>query len=98
MIFTDTSLQCFECGNTFTSPADEQEYFRGKGYYYEPKRCQSCRQAKTAQRTIGFGDRRQMHPAVCAKCDTNTEVPFEPRDGIPVYCSDCYTKVAQSRY
>jgi len=98
MIFSDTSLQCFECGQTFISPADEQEFFRSKGYYYEPKRCPSCRQAKKAQRTIGLREKRQMHSAVCAKCGVKIEVPFEPRDGIPVYCDDCYSKVAQSSY
>lgn len=98
MSFTATSLQCFECGSTFISPADEQEFYRNKGYFYEPKRCPTCRQAKKAQRTIGLGSRRQMYSAVCAKCDKDTEIPFEPRDGIPVYCSDCYTRVAQSRY
>jgi len=25
-------------------------------------------------------------------CGKNTQVPFEPRDGRPVYCSDCYSK------
>jgi CxxC-x17-CxxC domain-containing protein len=33
-----------------------------------------------------------MHPAVCATCGKNTQVPFEPRNGRPVYCSDCYSK------
>jgi CxxC-x17-CxxC domain-containing protein len=34
-----------------------------------------------------------MHPATCASCGKDCEVPFEPRDGRPVYCSDCYTPV-----
>jgi CxxC-x17-CxxC domain-containing protein len=33
-----------------------------------------------------------MFPAVCATCGKDTQVPFEPRNGRPVYCSDCYTK------
>jgi CxxC-x17-CxxC domain-containing protein len=32
-----------------------------------------------------------MHPAVCASCGQDTQVPFEPREGRPVYCSDCFT-------
>jgi len=34
-----------------------------------------------------------MFPAVCAQCGKDTEVPFEPREGRPVYCSECYGKV-----
>ncbi|MFC2044606.1 CxxC-x17-CxxC domain-containing protein [Chloroflexota bacterium] len=33
-----------------------------------------------------------MFPVVCAECGKETEVPFEPRGGRPVYCSDCYRK------
>lgn len=41
-----------------------------------------------------FGDRgrREMHKAVCAECGKECEIPFEPRDGRPVYCSDCFEK------
>jgi len=33
----------------------------------------------------------------CADCGGETEVPFEPREGRPVYCSDCYNKIRLSR-
>ncbi len=35
---------------------------------------------------------RQMFTAVCADCGTTTEVPFEPRQGRPVYCRDCFER------
>ncbi len=35
---------------------------------------------------------RQMFKAVCADCGTTTEVPFEPRQGRPVYCRDCFER------
>lgn len=35
---------------------------------------------------------RQMYKAVCADCGVTTEVPFEPRQGRPVYCRDCFEK------
>lgn len=41
----------------------------------------------------GFGgDRgpREMHKAVCADCKKETEVPFKPTEGRPVYCRDCF--------
>ena len=102
MSFEDKSLQCADCGATFTFSVEEQEFFASKGYTNEPKRCLSCREARKADRygsSSGNGYRppRQMFPAVCAQCGKETEVPFEPREGRPVYCSDCYNKVRQSR-
>jgi len=98
MSFVDKSLQCSDCGADFTFSAEEQELFATRGYTNEPKRCPSCRQAKRTQRSSfgGFGgsrSSRQMFSAVCADCGTETQVPFEPREGRPVYCSRCYDKV-----
>ena len=102
MSFQDKSIQCSDCGTTFTFSAEEQEFFASKGYTNEPKRCPSCREARKAERygsSSGYGYRpqRQMFPAVCAQCGKETEVPFEPGEGRPVYCSDCYNKVKPNR-
>jgi CxxC-x17-CxxC domain-containing protein len=35
---------------------------------------------------------REMHKAVCADCGKECEVPFQPTEGRPVYCRDCYSK------
>jgi CxxC-x17-CxxC domain-containing protein len=35
---------------------------------------------------------RQMFKATCADCGATTEVPFEPRQGRPVYCRDCFER------
>jgi len=32
----------------------------------------------------------EMHPAVCANCGKNCQVPFKPTGEKPVYCSDCF--------
>lgn len=96
MSFQDKQLQCADCGATFTFTAEEQEFFQSKGYTNEPKRCPTCRQARKAERygSSGGGYRtRQMFPAVCAECGKDTEVPFEPREGRPVYCSECFNKI-----
>lgn len=94
MGFTDKTLQCSDCGATFTFTAEEQEFFATKGYTNEPKRCPACREARRAQPSSfgGYRARRQMYPAVCAECGKECEVPFEPREGRPVYCSECYNK------
>ena len=101
MSFQDKSLECSDCGTTFTFSAEEQEFFQSKGYTNEPKRCPSCRQARKTERSrnsgYGYGAPRQMFPAICAECGKETEVPFEPRGDRPVYCSDCYRKVRLDR-
>lgn len=102
MSFTDKTLTCADCGATFTFSAEDQEFFRSKGYTNEPKRCPTCRQARKTERGgtgggYGYKSQRQMFPAKCAECGKDTEVPFEPRTGKPVYCSDCYRKVKVNR-
>ena len=39
-----------------------------------------------------FGGPREMHPATCAACGQETQVPFKPSGNRPVYCRDCYQK------
>jgi len=99
MSFQDKSLQCSDCGATFTFSAEEQELFQSRGYTNEPKRCSPCRQARKSERygNGSYGAPRQMFPATCAECGKDTEVPFEPRGDKPVYCSDCYRKVRPDR-
>jgi CxxC-x17-CxxC domain-containing protein len=105
MSFQDKSLQCSDCGATFTFSAEEQEVFESRGYTNEPKRCLECRQARKARQygnsygngSYDYRPRREMFPAVCAECGKDTQVPFQPREGRPVYCSDCYNKVRTSR-
>jgi len=101
MTFEDKSLQCSDCGADFTFSTEEQEFFASKGYTNEPKRCPSCRQARKSQRYTndGYssGYQRQMFPAICAECNKETEVPFQPRDDRPVYCRDCYSKMRTNR-
>jgi CxxC-x17-CxxC domain-containing protein len=103
MGFMDKELQCVECGTTFVFTADEQETFAARGYTNEPRRCLPCREARKARdyNSGGYNSyrpRRQMFPAVCTQCGKDTEVPFEPRNGRPVYCRECYNKVGTRRY
>jgi CxxC-x17-CxxC domain-containing protein len=96
MSFVDKLLRCSDCGADFAFSAQEQELFATRGYTNEPKRCPLCRAARKSRNGSFSGYRRQMFPVVCAECGKETEVPFEPRDGRPVYCSACYDKVRLS--
>ena len=103
MEFTDKDLTCVECGTSFVFSSAEQEHHNQLGFTNEPKRCAPCRAAKKAARGGGGGGgggygggggggRREMHPATCAQCGQETQVPFKPRGDRPVYCSDCFSQ------
>ena len=99
MSFQDKSIQCADCGTTFTFSAEDQEYHQSKGYTNEPKRCPDCRRSRKSERDgySSYSGPRQMYPATCAECGKSTEVPFQPRGDKPVYCSDCFRKVSPHR-
>lgn len=101
MNFKDKMIYCCDCGTAFIFSAEKQEFLQSWGLD-EPRRCPSCTQLEKSELRI-TGDyhgnnRRQMFKAICADCGKSTEVPFQPRPGRRVYCSDCYQKVRSSRY
>lgn len=97
--FEDREVACLDCGVAFVFSAEDQEFFAQKGYS-EPKRCPSCRAARKANSSRGggrpqrsgggYGAPRQQYSVTCSACGCETTVPFEPKGGRPVYCSDCY--------
>jgi CxxC-x17-CxxC domain-containing protein len=102
MSFTDQTLYCRDCNQAFTFTVGEQEFYASRGLNNAPARCPECRAARKqadggsrnsfSGRSGGFRERdaRQMYSAICANCGSETQVPFQPRDERPVYCSDCY--------
>lgn len=40
---------------------------------------------------------REMHDATCSECGKECQVPFEPKDGRPVFCYDCFKKQREKR-
>ncbi len=100
MGFTDKKVTCADCNSEFTFSATEQEFYASKGFTNEPKRCPNCREARKSERRgsgSNFRAPRQMFSAVCGKCGKDTQVPFEPRQDKPVYCSECYASIKVTR-
>lgn len=95
MSYQDKSLTCQDCGQSFPFSGEDQAFHAEKGYN-DPKRCPSCRRARREARGDVGGEYRsyprEMHPVTCAQCGKQTQVPFEPRSGRPVYCSDCFKR------
>ena len=112
-MYTDKTLTCRDCGQSFTFTTGEQEFFASKGFTNEPSRCPDCRGNRSRSRNDSYSSgggfsggydrpQREMFPAVCAQCGKATQVPFQPRGDRPVYCSDCFAtqrgSTSNSRY
>lgn len=94
-MYQDKELTCRDCGQSFTFTAGEQEFFAAKGFDNQPTRCKPCRSDRKGERSGGGGMRssqREMFSAVCDGCGQETQVPFRPTQGKPVYCRDCFTR------
>ena len=91
-MYEDKTLVCKDCGNEFIFTAGEQEFYAEKGFENEPQRCKECRIArKRAARP-----EREFFDAVCAECGAPARVPFQPSEGRPVYCSECFSKIKEA--
>lgn len=55
MEFTDQTLVCATCGQSFVFTAQEQAFYREKGFQHTPKRCRDCRRAKRAMQPSDNG-------------------------------------------
>lgn len=88
-MYTDKSIPCVDCGAPFIFSANEQEFYAQKGFSNEPKRCKNCRDKR---KSGGFGDggARSLYNVTCDACGKPAQVPFNPTNGKPVYCRDCY--------
>ena len=92
MALEDKTLTCSDCNKSFTFTVGEQEFYKTKGLQHDPARCPDCRASRRKGRSGagGYGQ-RQMYSATCASCGATCEVPFEPKQERPVYCSACYS-------
>lgn len=90
-MYEDKTIVCKDCGNEFIFSAGEQEFYAEKGFENEPQRCKPCRDArKNANKS-----ERVMYTAVCDACGGEAKLPFQPKEGRPAYCSECYAKMNQ---
>jgi CxxC-x17-CxxC domain-containing protein len=53
-VYTDRTLTCVDCGQSFTFTARDQEFYAQRNFS-EPRRCASCRAVKKAQRDSAGG-------------------------------------------
>ncbi len=97
--FEEKSIICIDCGNNFVWSIGEQTFYRDKGLKNPPKRCKECKQAKNERLASiaaaqAAGIKQRIEVAVsCARCGSQTTVPFYPSQGRPVYCRSCFLEM-----
>jgi CxxC-x17-CxxC domain-containing protein len=95
MALADKTLRCRDCSQEFIFTTGEQEFYASHGLQNDPSRCPQCRSERRRNRNNDSRP-REMHTVTCADCGTETQVPFEPTEGRPVYCRECYVKQKQA--
>jgi len=45
-----------------------------------------------------MSEERTMYPCTCADCGKDSKVPFQPKEGRPVYCQECLPKHRSKRF
>ncbi len=90
----DKVIVCRDCSSEFVFTAGEQEFFNERGFM-DPVRCPECRSQRRRERNNNSGEgamggSRPMFDVICDACGQPTQVPFEPRQGRPVYCRECF--------
>ena len=55
MTYTEQTLTCRDCGQSFTFTAGEQEFYASRGLMNAPSRCPECRAARKASGGSGGG-------------------------------------------
>lgn len=86
-MYTDKTITCKDCGCDFVFSAAEQEFYASKGFENDPVRCPECRRKRKQARNDA--PRREMFTVICDQCGEETQVPFRPTNGRPVYCRAC---------
>jgi CxxC-x17-CxxC domain-containing protein len=94
MEFQDKVLVCRDCNKEFLFSAGEQAFYAEKGFQNQPTRCRNCRTARKGggPGPTDSGVSRPLFSAVCSECGKETQVPFKPTAGKPVYCRECFQK------
>jgi CxxC-x17-CxxC domain-containing protein len=86
MNYTDKSIQCSDCGSTFTFSAEEQEQYASRGYTNEPKRCPTCRDERKAKQNLSGGNSRSSSGG---SYSSSRSYSSAPRQMFPVKCATC---------
>jgi CxxC-x17-CxxC domain-containing protein len=84
----DLELRCVHCQGQFVFSEKEQDAFYRRNMP-QPQRCPKCRPTRKKLETGASSGTR--HEIVCDRCGRKDSVPFAPKAGRTVMCSECYS-------
>jgi CxxC-x17-CxxC domain-containing protein len=87
----DLELKCVQCQQVFNFSEKEQETFYRRNLP-QPQRCHNCRPTRRkAAQTAANGNGQTRYEIICDVCGKKDFVPFAPKVGRTISCSECYT-------
>jgi len=105
-MYADKTLTCADCGQQFVFTESEQQFFADRGFTEPRRcpSCRAARKAQQGSGSGSYGGSsggygggsgygrgpREMFDATCSNCGKETQVPFRPTQGKPVYCTECF--------
>ncbi len=98
MAYPSRSVSCRNCGAEYSLNGEELEFLAARGLDGSSGLCPGCRAIRRSQFASWNSGRglsrssRELHTAICADCGAETQIPFLPKEGRPVYCSTCFEK------
>jgi CxxC-x17-CxxC domain-containing protein len=86
----DVELRCIQCQSNFIFSERDQEIFYQRNIS-PPQRCEKCRPSrKKAAMAAVNSNGTKRYEIVCDRCGKKDSVPFAPKPGRNVLCSDCH--------
>ena len=85
----DVELRCVHCQQIYNYSEREQEnnYRRNQP---APQRCAACRPSRRKMANTNGEAQTARHEIVCDRCGKADTVPFAPKPGRSVLCSECF--------
>jgi CxxC-x17-CxxC domain-containing protein len=88
----DLELNCMQCRAVFiyTERQQEDNYRLNMP---QPQRCSNCRPSRRKLAAAAVSDNQntsKRYQIICDRCGKKDVVPFAPKPGRTVFCSDCH--------
>lgn len=88
----DKTLHCKTCQKDFIFTVQEQEFYKQHNLENEPQHCKACRDAKK----LAARGNKPLYTTHCVACGKEAYIPFKPKQGKPIYCSDCFKELQKT--
>ena len=94
----DVEIKCVQCNEVFLFSEKDQETFYRRNMP-PPQRCENCRPTRKKIAKAAQSGESPRYEIVCDRCGKKDAVPFAPKPGRTILCSDCHgANRSRSRY